>query len=201
MDSVTVLDWASGNVSSFPSGDCAFAYRESRFKSADAGRFLVLSCRLRLRRDAEPEISYAGIAEELDAMGVSKPDARQVSEAVIRLRRRRLPDPAAIGNAGSFFKNPEVSREFAESLRAAHAGLPVYPLQGGTAKLGAGWLIEQCGWKGHREGDAGVSDRHALVLVNHGQATGAELLALSERIAESVFERFGVHLEREPVIY
>jgi UDP-N-acetylmuramate dehydrogenase len=201
LDSVTALDWQSGEAVDLASSECAFAYRDSRFKSADAGRFLLLRCRLRLRREALPDISYAGLAEELAAMGVTRPNARQVSEAVVRLRRRKLPDPAEIGNAGSFFKNPEVSAATAQDLLSRHASMPVHLLDGERAKLSAAWMIERCGWKGHREGGAGVSEKHALVLVNHGGATGKELFELSERIAKSVFERFGIRLEREPVVY
>lgn len=201
IETVTALDWSTGHVEQFPARDCAFSYRDSRFKSADAGRFLVLSCTMRLQSRSNPDTSYAGLVEELDSMGVDTPDSRHVSEAVIRLRRRKLPDPSSIGNAGSFFKNPEVDTETAELLLSRHESIPVYRLDNQAAKLSAAWMIEQCGWKGFREGDAGVSEQHALVLVNHGNANGKELLALSERIAESVHERFGIRLEREPVVY
>jgi UDP-N-acetylmuramate dehydrogenase len=134
-------------------------------------------------------------------MGIDEPTALQVSEAVIRIRRRRLPDPAVAGNAGSFFRNPEVGAEAADRLRARHPGLPVHWSTEDTAKLSAAWMIEHCGWKGFRDGDAGVSARHALVLVNHGRATGAELLDLARRVASSVAEEFGIELEPEPVIF
>jgi len=125
----------------------------------------------------------------------------QVADAVTRIRRRKLPDPAVVGNAGSFFKNPIVPAAQAEALHAAHPALPVFRGDGeATRKLSAAWLIDQCGWKGHRDGDAGVAASHALVLVNHGRAGGAELLALARRIAASVRERFGVALEPEPRI-
>jgi UDP-N-acetylmuramate dehydrogenase len=123
-----------------------------------------------------------------------------VFDAVCAIRRRKLPDPAQIGNAGSFFKNPLVASEIAAELRERHPALPVYPAGAGRAKLAAAWLIEACGWKGHREGDAGVHAAHALVLVNHGHARGAEILALARRIQASVAERFGVLLEPEPRI-
>jgi len=140
------------------------------------------------------------VREELEAMGVTGPGPREVAEAVRRLRRRKLPDPARIGNAGSFFKNPVVTQERAAQLQAASEGLPAYPAGAGLAKLSAAWLIERCGWKGHREGDAGIAAQHALVLVNHGRASGPELLALARRVAASVEERFGVRLEPEPRI-
>ena len=179
---------------------CAFGYRDSAFKR-DPERCIVTAVELALSRHAAPRLDYAGIGEELAAMGVATPGAREVAEAVIRIRRRKLPDPAVVGNAGSFFKNPIVPATLAQALQAAHPRLPVFPGDGdGTRKLSAAWLIDACGWKGAREGDAGVSPAHALVLVNHGAATGLQLLELARRIAASVQERFGVALEPEPRI-
>ena len=157
-----------------------------------------------LSRTPSLKLDYAGIADELAAMGLDPKSAvnvraSQVAEAVIRIRQRKLPDPAVIGNAGSFFKNPIVPMAQAEALQREHAALPVF--RGGsedTRKLSAAWLIDQCGWKGHRDGDAGVAATHALVLVNHGHASGQQLLDLARRIAGSVHERFGVALEPEP---
>ena len=179
-------------------GACAFAYRDSAFKR-EPDRWIVTAVELALARHAAPWLDYAGIGEELAAMGVATPDARAVAEAVIRIRRRKLPDPAVVGNAGSFFKNPIVPATLAQSLLDAHPRLPAFPGDSpGTRKLSAAWLIDACGWKGAREGDAGVSAAHALVLVNHGHATGVQLLDLARRIAASVHERFGVALEPEP---
>ena len=179
---------------------CAFGYRDSAFKR-DPERWIVTAVELALSRHAAPRLDYAGIGEELAAMGVATPGAREVAEAVIRIRRRKLPDPAVVGNAGSFFKNPIVPATLAQALQAAHPRLPVFPGDGdGTRKLSAAWLIDACGWKGAREGDAGVSPAHALVLVNHGAATGLQLLELARRIAASVQDRFGVALEPEPRI-
>jgi UDP-N-acetylmuramate dehydrogenase len=182
-------------------GACEFAYRDSRFKR-DPERYVVTAVEFVLSRTPRLRLDYAGIAEELQAMGIDgAPRASQVAEAVIRIRRRKLPDPAVLGNAGSFFKNPIVPAAVADSLKAAHATAPVFRAGGDDLrKLSAAWLIDQCGWKGHREGDAGVSDAHALVLVNHGHATGADLLSLARRIAASVNERFGVAIEPEPRI-
>jgi len=154
-----------------------------------------------LDRGLRTNLDYAGVADELSQTGIIGPSAMQVAEAVIRLRRRKLPDPAVIGNAGSFFKNPIVPNAQADVLQREHAALPMF--RGSSdenRKLSAAWLIDACGWKGHRDGDAGVSDRHALVLVNHGHATGAQLLDLARRIAGSVQSRFGVALEPEPRI-
>jgi UDP-N-acetylmuramate dehydrogenase len=184
-------------------GDCAFGYRDSAFKRQPA-RWIVTAVELELAREGgagAPRLDYAGIGEELAAMGVATPGARDVAEAVIRIRRRKLPDPAQVGNAGSFFKNPIVPAAQAQALADAHPRLPVFPGDAeGTRKLSAAWLIDACGWKGAREGDAGVSAAHALVLVNHGQASGTQLLDLARRIAASVHERFGVALEPEPRI-
>ena len=198
--SVQAWDWHERRLVEFSREECDFAYRSSRFKTNDRDRYLITAVRLRLSRAFIPRLEYAGLKEQLEAMGVEQPDARQVSQAVIMQRKRKLPNPALIGNAGSFFKNPLISSDQAEDLAARFPGIPVHPTPEGSAKLSAGWLIEQCGWKGHREGDAGVSDKHALVLVNHGSANGAEILALARKIARSVEETFGVALEPEPVI-
>ena len=201
IDAVEVFERATGTLHRLTAADCQFAYRDSVFKHAP-DRFLVTAVEFLLpRADAAPalRLEYAGIGDELAAMGVSTPTARDVADAVVRLRRRKLPDPAVIGNAGSFFKNPIVPLAQAEALLAVHPALPVFRGAGpDTRKLSAAWLIEACGWKGHRDGDAGVSDRHALVLVNHGTATGAQLLALARAIAASVEARFGVPIEPEP---
>ncbi|TWI03536.1 UDP-N-acetylmuramate dehydrogenase [Luteimonas cucumeris] len=178
---------------------CDFAYRDSRFKR-EPDRHIVTAVEFVLSRSGMPQLEYAGIRDELAAMHIdNEPDALQVAEAVIRLRRRKLPDPAVIGNAGSFFKNPIVPLARAEALQAQYEALPMFRVDGAaTRKLSAAWLIDACGWKGHRDGDAGVSERHALVLVNHGSASGMQLLDLARRIADSVRERFGVALEPEP---
>ncbi len=198
LDSVQVLELATGDKHEFSHDECQFAYRDSRFKTADAGRFLITGIRLRLQRNFEPKLDYSGIRDELDLMAARHPSARQVSEAVIRLRQRKLPDPAVIGNAGSFFKNPVIQCSKAEALEKQFFGLPVYPINEQLCKISAAWLIDYCGWKGHREGDAGVSEGHALVLVNHGNASGQDLLNLADSIKSSVNERFGVELVPEP---
>lgn len=195
----------SGEFRRFDAGECAFAYRDSLFKR-EPDRWLIVAVEFALPRaervPAEAlKLDYAGIRDELKTIGAPKTGPREVAEAVIRLRRRKLPDPEVIGNAGSFFKNPIVAADRAEALQILHPGLPVFRGDSAdTRKLSAAWLIETAGWKGHRDGDAGVSDKHALVLVNHGTATGAELLDLARRIAGDVQKRFGVALEPEPRI-
>jgi len=179
--------------------ECAFGYRDSVFRR-DPDRWIVTAVELRLSRRAPLRLDYAGVREELAAMGAPDPTALQVATAVRRLRRRKLPDPALIGNAGSFFKNPVVDASLAGRLREEWPDVPVHPAGATRCKLSAAWLIERCGWRGHREGDAGISAQHALVLVNHGDASGAQLLALARRVAQSVEARFGVRLEPEPRI-
>ncbi|GAB3726913.1 UDP-N-acetylmuramate dehydrogenase [Luteimonas pelagia] len=224
---VEAYEPATGELHRLAAADCAFAYRDSLFKHAP-DRFIVTAVEFALARDAAPRLGYAGITQELAAMGVDgAPSVARVAEAVVRIRRRKLPDPAVVGNAGSFFKNPIVPAGVAAALKAEHGGLPVFPVAAFPAdaarreekenekgsgsfsarnepdpfsKLSAAWLIDACGWKGHRRGAAGVSDAHALVLVNHGGATGAQLLALARDIAASVHDRFGVAIEPEPRI-
>lgn len=206
---VEAFERDSGAFRRFDAGECAFAYRDSLFKR-EPDRWLIVAVEFALPRaervSAEAlKLDYAGIRDELREMGAAKEPARigprQVAEAVIRLRRRKLPDPDVIGNAGSFFKNPIVAADRAEALQILHPGLPVFRGDTtGTRKLSAAWLIETAGWKGHRDGDAGVSDKHALVLVNHGAASGSELLDLARRIAGDVQKKFGVALEPEPRI-
>jgi len=184
----------------FDATACAFAYRDSLFKR-EPGRYLVTALQLRLARVPSLRLDYAGVREELAAMNVAQRTPGLVAEAISRLRRRKLPDPAVIGNAGSFFKNPIVDAPVAAELKAAHASLPLWPLADGRRKLSAAWLIEHAGFKGIRDGDAGIAAQHALVLVNHGNATGAQLWALAQRVQAGVAERFGVALEAEPRIF
>ncbi len=198
LDGVTAWDWQSAAWVSFSAQDCRLDYRDSLFRSTAPGRYLITSIRLRLGRTFRPQLDYAGLQEELASRGIDRPSARDVSEAVIRLRRRKLPDPAEIGNAGSFFKNPAVDATLADRLLAAHAGLPCWPAADGLIKLSAAWMIERCGLKGYRQGNAAVSARHALVLVNCGAAGGAEILALARTVQGAVADRFGVGLEPEP---
>jgi len=195
---VTAWDWQRSAWVSFTPDECRLGYRDSLFKSGAADRYLVTSIQLGLDRDFHPHLDYSGLREELEVMDAERITARDVSNAVIRLRRRKLPDPARQGNAGSFFKNPVLGRRQAEGLTSAHPGLPVWPAEGDRVKLSAAWMIERAGLKGLREGDAAVSEQHALVLVNLGSARGADIIALARRIQSIVADRFGVMLEPEP---
>jgi len=194
-------DMEDRKLVTFSRSDCAFGYRESYFKRAGRDRFVILNVTYRLDTVPAFHTEYGAIREELGKMGVTELSARAISEAVIRIRSSKLPDPKRIGNAGSFFKNPEVGLTDYEDLRAAHPELVGYPLPGGRVKLAAGWLIEKAGWKGFRRGDAGCHQRQALVLVNYGQATGGEIWRLSQEIMDDVYRKFGVRLEREVNIY
>lgn len=199
VESVEAWDRPAGRVVALTAEDCGFAYRDSLFKR-EPERYFITAVRLRLPRQADLRLGYAGIEQELQRMGISRPTPFHVAEAIVHLRTRKLPDPAVIGNAGSFFKNPVVSSDQAEVLLREHPDLPHWAMPGERCKLSAAWLIEACGFKGLREGDAGISNRHALVLVNHGQATGSELWALAGRVMAGVRERFGVAIEPEPRI-
>jgi UDP-N-acetylmuramate dehydrogenase len=200
VQAVETWDRSAGATARLDNAACAFAYRDSVFKRAP-DRHIVTAVEFALPRQRELKLAYAGIPEELQAMGIVAPTFVDVAGAVIRIRTRKLPDPDVIGNAGSFFKNPIVPFALVEELQQQHPGLPVFRGDGAyNRKISAAWMIEACGWKGYREGDAGVAASHALVLVNHGSATGQQLLSLARRIAESVHARFGVAIEPEPRI-
>lgn len=177
--------------------DCEFGYRESVFKKKYRDQFVILNVVFKLRKKPLFNISYGAIREELEKLNVQDLSIKAVSDAVIRIRSSKLPDPALIGNAGSFFKNPTVTREAFERLQKEFEHIVGYTNADGSVKLAAGWLIEQCGWKGFRRGDAGCHEHQALVLVNYGNASGSEIYALSEEIYQSVQQKFGVTLERE----
>ncbi len=194
---LTALDIETGALRDFALADCAFAYRDSVFKQRP-GRYLILRVRFALRRQASLHLEYGPIRQRLAEQGIVEPTAMDVSRAVCAIRSEKLPDPRELGNAGSFFKNPLVSAETAQALREAYPDLVAYPQDDGLVKLAAGWLIERAGWKGFRDGDAGVHRLQALVLVNYGQATGEQLLQLARRIQADLIERFGVSLEIEP---
>ncbi|WP_049621545.1 UDP-N-acetylmuramate dehydrogenase [Frateuria defendens] len=199
VESVEAWDTRERRVAVLDRAACAFAYRDSRFKR-EAGRYIVTAVRFALPRAHALRLGYAGLREELARMGVDRPAPFHVAEAVVHLRTKKLPDPAVIGNAGSFFKNPIVPAAQGEALKRAQPGLAAWPGADGHWKLSAAWLIEAAGFKGLREGDAGISNRHALVLVNHGHASGGELWALAQRVIAGVEAAFGVRLEPEPLV-
>lgn len=194
---VEARDIERGKFVSIAAEDCRFAYRDSRFKR-ESGRFVVTALELELPRERELRLAYAGVREELESMDVDAPDHGDVARAVERLRLRKLPDPARIGNAGSFFKNPLVTEAKARAVQATHPELTGHWAGDGLVKLSAAQLVDACGFKGRRAGNAGVSDKHALVLVNRCHATGGEIWALAERIRVAVAERFDIELEPEP---
>ncbi len=201
VEAVEALDLGTGERRRFSRAECGFGYRDSVFKRAPRGRWLILSVALVLSRRPSARVEYGELRAELGSTGAAA-DPLAIAEAVTRIRRRKLPDPAVLGNAGSFFKNPVLDADDAAQLVADNPGLPLYPIADATGrrKASAAWLIDACGWKGVREGAVGVSAAHALVLVNYGGGTGREVLALAVRIQQSVRERFGVQLEPEPTI-
>lgn len=190
----------SGERQTFSNADCRFGYRESVFKRDLRGQHIITSVTLRLSKQPKLNTSYGAISQELEEMDIQQPSVADVSQAVINIRRSKLPDPAVLGNAGSFFKNPVVTGNLAQQLRYSHPDLPSYPADGGV-KLAAGWLIEKCGWKGKVVGNTGSHQNQALVLVNYGNATGKEIFELSADIMRSVKDTFGVELEREVNVY
>jgi len=197
---LTVFDFATGATRTMDAAACRFGYRDSVFKHADGAQLVVLDVTFALPRAWTPNLRYAELADALRAQDIAAPTPRQVADTVAAIRRRKLPDPAEIGNAGSFFKNPVVPGEHCARLLAAWPDLVHHVQPDGTEKLAAGWLIDRCGWKGRSLGRAGVYPKQALVLVNQGGASGAEVLALARAIQDDVEQRFGVRLEPEPVM-
>ena len=181
----------------FDLNDCGFGYRESVFKRKLKGEFVIISVTYKLNKKPDFTTSYGAIEQELEVMQIKELTIAAISQAVINIRRSKLPDPAIIGNAGSFFKNPEIDKKKFEILKNSFPDIIGYVLTNGQVKLAAGWLIEQCGWKGYRKGDAGCHAKQALVLVNYGNASGSEIVSLSEEIIISVKNKFNVLLERE----
>ena len=195
IESVTGIDLETLQEYTIEKADCKFAYRDSIFKNELKNRFIITSVVFKLDKFPEFILNYGDLKAETEKQGAV--NLRTIRQTVIRIRESKLPDPKVMGNAGSFFKNPVIETKLAEQLKATNPTLPVYPASEGKSKLAAGWLIEQCGWKGFRRGDAGVHDKQALVLVNYGDASGKEIFELSEEIKQSVQEKFGVKLERE----
>ncbi|MFJ4196745.1 UDP-N-acetylmuramate dehydrogenase [Pseudomonas sp. NPDC089534] len=197
---LTALDRQTGELRDFTLPECGFAYRDSVFKQ-HPGRWLILRVRFNLDRAAHLHLEYGPVRQRLTEQGIEQPTPSDVSRAICSIRSEKLPDPAVLGNAGSFFKNPLVPAHTAAQIKAQHPDLVAYPQADGQVKLAAGWLIERAGWKGFREGDAGVHKLQALVLVNYGAATGLQLFDLAQRIQKDIAERFNVELEMEPNRY
>jgi len=207
-ESLDAVDLTSGSTFTLNAAQCAFGYRDSVFKHASsgpnglglAGRALILRVRFALPKPWKPVLGYQDLERKMDETGITSPTARQVFDWVCAIRRAKLPDPAVIGNAGSFFKNPTVTPEQCADIIAHDPKVVHYPMPDGTVKLAAGWLIDACGWKGKSVGNAAVYEKQALVLVNRGGATGGEVVTLARAIQTSVYERFGIRLEPEPVV-
>jgi UDP-N-acetylmuramate dehydrogenase len=197
--SLTMFDFETGEAATLHNSACEFAYRDSVFKHGLRDRAVILDVTFALPKQWQPNIRYADVAQELDARKIDEPNAMDISAAVIAVRTRKLPDPAVIGNAGSFFKNPVVSAMQRDALLARYPQLASYAQADGSFKLAAGWLIDQCGWKGRSAGAAGVYEKQALVLVNRGGASGKEIVQLAAAIQADVAARFDVALEPEPV--
>lgn len=218
-ESLDAMHLATGQVFTLNAAQCAFGYRDSVFKHAPAGtdgttpvdpaqvagfglagQALILRVRFHLSKPWKPELSYLDLQRKATDTGIAAPTARQIFDWVCAIRRAKLPDPAVIGNAGSFFKNPTVTQDQCADIIAREPNIVHYPMPDGTVKLAAGWLIDACGWKGKSVGQAGVYEKQALVLVNRGGATGGEVVTLAKAIQTSVYERFGIRLEPEPVV-
>lgn len=196
---LTAFDFVTGELRTFQKQDCAFGYRDSIFKSGEQNRFVIVDVCFALPKQWLPRLNYGDVAKYLLERDITTPTPIDVSNAIIAIRQSKLPDPAVIGNAGSFFKNPVVSAELRNQIFQQHPNCVSYAQTNGEFKLAAGWLIEQCGWKGQKIGTVGVYEKQALVLVNLGGATGEEVRALAKEIQRSVFEQFAVELEVEPV--
>lgn len=199
-DSLDAVDLVTGRSVTLNAEQCRFGYRDSVFKQHLAGKSLITRVRLRLPKPWQPVLGYLDIERKMAETGTHAPDAPTLFDWVCSIRRHKLPDPAVIGNAGSFFKNPVVTPEQCRDIIGRDPEIVHYPMPDGSVKLAAGWLIDACGWKGKSVGRAGVYEKQALVLVNRGGASGAEVVTLARAIQESVYGRFGIRLEPEPII-
>src|SRR5450631_2590911 len=195
--SLEAYNYKENKIINFTLNDCEFGYRESVFKKKYKNQFAILDVTFRLNKTPHYNISYGAIEEELKKMNIEQLSIKAISDAVINIRTSKLPDPKLIGNAGSFFKNPEINEHELHELKRIKTDIPSYKINDDKFKIPAGWLIEQCGWKGYRKGDAGCYDKQALVLVNYGNAKGNEILELSKEIKKSVQEKFRIILETE----
>ncbi len=199
-ESLDAVDLVTGRSVTLREHICAFGYRDSVFKHSLAGRSVITRVRFLLPRPWRPVLGYLELERKVAETGIAQPSPQQVADWVIAIRRAKLPDPAHIGNAGSFFKNPVVTPEQCRDIIGRDPEIVHYPMPDGSVKLAAGWMIDACGWKGKSVGGAAVYERQALVLVNRGGAIGAEVMTLARAIQESVYGRFGIRLEPEPVV-
>ena len=199
MVSLEAIEKATGRKQEFTNLECRFGYRDSIFKNELKDQFIITSVLFKLSKNADVNTSYGAINDVLEMKGIANPGIRDVSKAVIEIRQSKLPDPARIGNAGSFFKNPVVDKLDYEGLKTEFPEIPGYPAES-TVKIPAAWLIDQCGWKGYTRGNVGVHKNQPLVIVNYGGGTGAEIYDLAMEVRESVANKFGVGLEPEPRI-
>jgi len=207
-ESLDAIDLSTGKTFTLNAAQCAFGYRDSVFKHVAAkegdfglcGRALILRVRFRLPKPWKPVLGYLDLERKMQETGNRQPTARQIYDWICAIRGIKLPDPRVIGNAGSFFKNPTVTPEQCQDIIAREPNIVHYPMPDGSVKLAAGWLIDACGWKGKSVGNAGVYEKQALVLINRGGATGGEVVTLARAIQTSVYERFGIRLEPEPVV-
>jgi UDP-N-acetylmuramate dehydrogenase len=197
IESVRFFNMDTWTFENYQNENCGFGYRDSIFKRTLKGHVIITSVVFRLNKQATFHITYGNIQQELAAKGITELSIKAISDAVISIRKSKLPDPKEIGNAGSFFKNPEITTVTYELLKEKYPDIPGYKINEQIIKVPAGWLIEQCGWKGFRENDYGVHQHQALVLVNYSKARGAQIAALSEKIMASVQDKFGIDLERE----
>lgn len=196
--SLQAIDRSTGRIETFNKNACQFGYRESVFKNRFKGRYIIIDVTFELTKNNHSiKASYGAIGEQLKIMGVDRPGIHDISNAVIAIRQSKLPDPAKLGNSGSFFKNPVISTEKFSSLQSEYNDIPSYPVSPTEVKVPAGWLVEKCGFKGKRIGDAGVHKKQALVLVNYDQASGTDILNLARKIQKTVDTRFGIALEME----
>lgn len=200
IESVEVVDMENIQMYEISNRDCEFGYRDSIFKKELKNKVVIVSVTFKLSKKYKLNIEYGAIRDELENNGITKPGIRDIAKAVTNIRRCKLPDPKEIGNAGSFFKNPSLSEKKYNKIRSSFPDLPSYHQPDKTFKIPAGWLIEQCGWKGFRKGDAGVHEKQALVLVNYGDASGIEIVQLASKIKDSVKKKFGIELEMEVYI-
>lgn len=195
--SICAVEIATGNVCVVENAECEYGYRQSRFKHDWKNQYLILSVDYQFSETFEPRLDYGNIRSELEKNGIANPSAQELRDTIIRIREAKLPDPKVLGNAGSFFMNPIVARSKYNELAAQYEGMPHYDVDADSVKIPAGWMIDQCGWKGKSLGRAGVHDKQALVLVNRGGATGQEVVALCETIQKDVRQKFGVDIHPE----